>query len=201
MDPTLEEVAKQLKAGSWRFQRVKLKDKPTYHSNTYEVFHLLYDENSKVILHFYLCQKCKKIINSNLNAEGNYKLRRHACYKEHQQKLREAKIEEEGENSKTDVSEKGSEQKQQMKAIDAKNFFLSDVIDIDAEYESEDNASGGKNDDDVDDVDDVDDAEKIGAAALASYLFKFSKLVHELGLFPKHIISQFIPESFDVNDW
>lgn len=189
MDIKLEEVTKQLKEGNWRFQWVKPKDKPKYTSTAYEVIQLLYDDNSKIVLHYYLCDKCKKIIISNLSAEGNYKLRRHKCYKEYMEKKNRESAEVEKENSKIDGGDDDDDQEK----IDAKNLFLSDIIDVD-EYDF------GRNENENEESDN-DQHVEYGAASLATYMHKFGKMVNEMGEFPVHVIRQHIPESFDASEW
>lgn len=77
--------------------------------------------------------------------------------------------------------------------IDAKNLFLSDIIDVD-EYDF------GRNENENEESDN-DQHVEYGAASLATYMHKFGKMVNEMGEFPVHVIRQHIPESFDASEW
>lgn len=89
MDHSRKLVKKNLKAGKWRVCSVRAKDKPRYKSSTYQVFHLVYDNEKKIVRNFFVCSVCRLLINTNLSKAGNSKLTRHDCYQKYILKKRE----------------------------------------------------------------------------------------------------------------
>lgn len=68
---------------------VQKKDQRIYHSPIYKFFRVVYNEESMLVKHYYWCPTCGILIHEDVGANGNWRMRRHPCYKEFDKKLKE----------------------------------------------------------------------------------------------------------------
>lgn len=78
-----EDVERRLANGSLVIHSVRPRDKNTFKSACYEVFHLIYTKHADVVQNFYWCSICKRLFKWKLKQQGNWVMTRHLCYKKH----------------------------------------------------------------------------------------------------------------------
>lgn len=87
MEYSFDDVVTLLRSRELTAHAVRPKDRNIYKAKVYEVFWLVYDNNDKVVLHYYVCSKCNVLIYVNLSKNGNSKLRRHKCFTDYSARL------------------------------------------------------------------------------------------------------------------
>lgn len=77
------EIENMLTDGTLRTSRPIPRDRVKYRSDVYQIFELLYDQDDKVILHWFRCSRCELIMNIVLRDAGNSQMKRHRCFREY----------------------------------------------------------------------------------------------------------------------
>lgn len=76
----LKKVEAAIADGTLETHAVRKRDKAKFKADTYNVFHLVYDQDRNVVQHFYKCNVCKILFKMDLNG-GTHQMKRHPCFK------------------------------------------------------------------------------------------------------------------------
>lgn len=222
MDVTPTKVVENIDAGRWVVGPVRPKDKAIYRSETYNTFNVIYDENHRIVRHYYVCGKCSLMYNTELK-NGTHKLRRHTCFREY---LEEKKIEEEKEKERQNEEESESASKVGDNSGNTSALFLNQVLKNQQLTNNNDRLEREDDDDDVrqgelesmdvmdsesdnesEDGDESIVADELGIlndsehTLLSIHLCKFGDLVESLGTFSRDDIKDNMPNVFTIDAW
>lgn len=95
MTYTKADVQRLIEKGDFVVQRVLEKDEARYKADTYKVWFLVYDQNSKIVQNFYVCSLCGLFQNIVQKLDGNHKMTRHNCYVKYMEQLANGEIKDE----------------------------------------------------------------------------------------------------------
>lgn len=181
----LKKVIKHLNERILESHKVKPKDSNNYRSDTYKVWNLIYDQQSRPVQYFYQCSNCTIVAKFKLS-NGNWKMRRHPCFQAWKAKN----------DAKKKLLKKGEG------GSDSEDESDSDGGSDSGEDESDDNDSNGVESDDKGhskgDESGLTSNEK---QELGSMIETFSNLCHKYGPIRAYDAIQLAPENWTANDW